>query len=123
MESNGRTSFIVICGVFILVVFAYVATLNLLPDNLKSEAYYAKIDKDMIARIEDVSIKDGSLTISTSGESNYYCVKATKSTPMENSLCWSKIENNSATMSIFAGKKYYIWIKDSNNRISSPKSI
>ena len=123
MEQNSKTTFIVVCGVFVLMVFTYVATMNLLPDSVTSDAYYAKIDKDMVSSIESVEIDKGILTIKTNGEPAYYCVKTTKSTPTEKSLCWNKVENNIATMSVFEGKHYYVWIKDVNNKISSPKSI
>jgi hypothetical protein len=123
MQNNEKTSFIVICGVFVLMVFTYVATANLLPDNIKSEAYYAKIDEEMSAKIENIVLEKGILTITTSGESSKYCVKTTKTTPMVNSLCWNDVKNNKATMSVFEGKKYYVWIKDKYNQISSPREL
>ena len=123
METNNKTSFIIVCGVFILMVFTYVSTVNLLPDNLKSEAYYAKIEEDMTSKIEYLNYENGILTITTSSDTAKYCAKTTKTTPMKDSLCWNTIENNTASMSVFVGKKYYVWLKDENGKISSPREI
>ena len=38
--------------------------------------------------------------------------------PSIDSLCWNKIENNKVESNYFTYKKYYLWIKDSDNRIS-----
>lgn len=123
MKNNNSTSFIVFAGVIVLCVFTVVAAINLLPRNNESNSYYAKVGDEMSAKIEALDIKNNKLNITTSGDATEYCVKSTKSTPDSNNICWKKIENNTASISIYQYKKYYIWIKDTNNKISSPMSI
>ena len=123
LKNNKSTTFIIIAGVLVLSVFTVIAVYNIFPKNHESNSYYVKVGEEMSAKIEDFEIKDERLIITTSGDAKEYCVKSTKSTPTENSLCWKKIEDNTATISIYAYKKYYIWIKDTANSISSPLSI
>lgn len=123
MENNNSTSFIILAGVIILCVFTLVAINSLLPRNNESNSYYVKVSDEMTAKIETLNVKKNKLFITTSGNATEYCVKSTKSTPNNNNICWKKIENNSASSSIYQYKKYYIWIKDSDNKISSPMSI
>ena len=123
MKNNNSTSFIVFAGVIVLCVFTVVAAINLLPRNNESNSYYVKVGDEMSAKIEALDIKNNKLNITTSGDATEYCVKSTKSTPDSNNICWKKIENNTASISIYQYKKYYIWIKDPNNKISSPMSI
>lgn len=123
MKNNNSTSFIVFAGVIVLCVFTVVAAINLLPRNNESNSYYVKVGDEMSAKIEALDIKNNKLNITTSGDAKEYCVKSTKSTPDSNNICWKKIENNTASISIYQYKKYYIWIKDTNNKISSPMSI
>lgn len=123
MKNNNSTSFIVFAGVIVLCVFTVVAAINLLPRNNESNSYYVKVGDEMSAKIEALDIKNNKLNITTSGDATEYCVKSTKSTPDSNNICWKKIENNTASISIYQYKKYYIWIKDKNNKISSPMSI
>ena len=123
MKNNNSTSFIVFAGVIVLCVFTVVAAINLLPRNNESNSYYVKVGDEMSAKIEALDIKNNKLNITTSGDATEYSVKSTKSTPDSNNICWKKIENNTASISIYQYKKYYIWIKDTNNKISSPMSI
>lgn len=123
MKNNNSTSFIVFAGVIVLCVFTVVAAINLLPRNNESNSYYVKVGDEMSAKIEALDIKNNKLNITTSGDATEYCVKSTKSTPDSNNICWKKIENNTASISIYQYKKYYICIKDTNNKISSPMSI
>lgn len=123
MKNNNSTSFIVFAGVIVLCVFTVVAAINLLPRNNESNSYYVKVGDEMSAKIEALDIKNNKLNITTSGDATEYCVKSTKSTSDSNNICWKKIENNTASISIYQYKKYYIWIKDTNNKISSPMSI
>lgn len=123
MKSNKQTTFIIIAGVLILIVFTSVATYNLIPKNKESDSYYVKVNDNMDAKIEGMEINNNVLSIKTSGDALKYCVKSTVSTPQENSLCWKNIENNEASISIYHNKKYYVWIMDSKNEISSPLSI
>lgn len=123
MKNNNSTSFIVFAGVIVLCVFTVVATINLLPRNNESNSYYVKVGDEMSAKIEALDIENNKLIITTSGDATEYCVKSTKSTPDNNNICWKKIANNTASISIYQYKKYYIWIKDTNNKVSSPMSI
>lgn len=123
MKSNNSTSFIVFIGILVLCVFTVVAVLNLLPINNQSNSYYAKVGDEMSAKVEALELEDNKLNITTSGDALEYCVKSTKSTPDSNSICWKKIENNAASISVYHNKKYYVWIKDTNENISSPMSI
>jgi len=122
MKSNNATSFIVVAGVIVLVVFIGVLALNLLP-NYESNSYYVKVDEEMSAKIESINIDKGKLIITTSGDPIEYCVKSTRTTPAENALCWNKVENNTASISVFEHKKYYIWIKDEAGNISNYLSV
>ena len=70
-----------------------------------------------------LEIKNGKMTVITSGDAIEYCVKSTKSTPTDNALCWKKIENNKATISVYDYEKYYVWIKDTEGKVSSPMSV
>ena len=70
-----------------------------------------------------IDIDNNKLNITTSGDAVEYCVKSTRTTPESNNICWKKIENNTASISIYKYKKYYVWIKDTSGNISSPMSI
>ncbi len=122
MENNNKTNFIVVAGIIILVVFGVVVGVNLLP-NYESNSYYVKVEDEMSAKIDSLNIENHKLIITTSGDTEFYCVKSTRSTPDSNNICWKRIDNNKATISIYKYKKYYIWIKDSNGNISIPMSI
>lgn len=123
MKKNNSTSFILLVGFFILCVFVGVIAYNLNPNIKKSNSYYVKVGDDMSAKIEAFDISNGILNITTSSDVLEFCVKSTKTTPESNNLCWKKIENNTASLSIYKGKKYYVWTKDINGNISSPMSI
>ena len=121
-KNNNMTSFIIVTGLIILLVFTAVLGINILP-NYESNSYYVKVGDEMSAKIEALDIKKNKLNITTSGDAIYYCVKSTRSTPESNNICWKKIENNTASISVYKYKKYYVWVKDTNNNISSPMSI
>ena len=121
-KSNKQTTFIVVAGVLIIIVFTGILAINLLP-NYESDSYYVKIEDEMSAKVEALDIKDNKLNITTSGDTVEYCVKSTRTTPDKNSICWQKITNNTASISIYKDKKYYIWIKDTTGKISIPMSI
>lgn len=118
MKKNNTTSFIIIGGIIILIIFAIVIAINLLPSH-ESNSYYVKVGDEMSAKIESVNIDNGKLLITTSGDPIEYCVKSTRTKPASNSICWNKVTNNNASISIFQGKKYYVWIKDNTNNISN----
>lgn len=114
---NNNSTFIVLGGILILSVFSFVVAKNLLPDNNDNQ-YYAKPNENMTAKIDKIEKEDNKIIITTIGNPVAYCLKTTKSIPQENSLCWNKIENNKVEVSYFEYKKYYVWIKDKDNRIS-----
>lgn len=118
MKNNSKTTFIIVAGVMVLAVFTAVLSINLLP-NYESNSYFVKIGDKMSAKIESVNIENGKLIITTSGDPIEYCVKSTRTAPTSNALCWNKVENNSAIISVFQSKKYYVWIKDSAGNISN----
>lgn len=121
MKSNLKTSIIIVIAIFILTVFTSVISINLLPNN-ESESYYGKGDNKTNARIENLNIENNILTIKTIN-SIEFCVKTTRTTPTKDALCWNKIENNQATISVLNNKKYYIWVKDENENISNYLTI
>lgn len=123
MKNNNKTTFIIVSGILVLVVFTFVATINILPKITSSDSYFVKVEDDMSAKVEALEIKNGKMTVITSGDVIEYCVKSTKSTPTDNALCWKKIENNKATISVYDYEKYYIWIKNIEGKVSSPMSV
>ncbi len=123
MKNNNKTTFIIVSGILVLVVFTFVATINILPKITSSDSYFVKVEDDMSAKVEALEIKNGKMTVITSGDAIEYCVKSTKSTPTDNALCWKKIENNKATISVYDYEKYYIWIKNIEGKVSSPMSV
>ncbi len=86
MKKNNVTSFIIVAGILVVVVFAGVLTINLLP-NYESNSYYVKVGDEMSAKIEALDIKGNKLNITTSGEAYEYCVKSTRTTPDSNNIC------------------------------------
>lgn len=118
MKKNRSTSFIIVAGIFVLIVFAVILGINLLP-NYESNSYFVKVGDEMSAKIESVNIVDDNLIITTSGDPIEYCVKSTRTAPTDNALCWNKVENNAASISVFNHKKYYVWIKDESGNISN----
>ena len=123
MKNNNKTTFIIVSGILVLVVFTFVATINILPKITSSDSYFVKVEDDMSAKVEALEIKNGKMTVITSGDAIEYCVKSTKSNPTDNALCWKKIENNKATISVYDYEKYYIWIKNIEGKVSSPMSV
>ena len=121
-KNNNMTSFIIVTGIMVLLIFTAVLGINLLP-NYESNSYYVKVNDEMSAKIEALDVKSNKLTITTSGDTIEYCVKSTRSTPETQNICWKKIDNNTASISIYKYKKYYVWIKDTSGNISSPMSI
>ena len=101
MKNNNFTSFIVFFGVIVLCIFSVVVVINLLPRNNESNSYYVKVGDEMSAKVEALDIKDNRLVITTSGDALEYCVKSTKTTPDVNNICWRKIEDNTASISIY----------------------
>jgi len=118
MKSNKKTAFIIVTGIIVLGFFSIVLAINLIP-NYESNSYFVKVGDEMSAKIESVNIEDGKLIITTSGDPIEYCVKSTRTAPTANALCWNAINNNTASISIFAHKKYYVWIKDEEGNISN----
>ena len=123
MKANNKTTtFILLTGLLILGVFTTVLAFNLLPNN-ESNSYYGKYGKQIEAKIETLTVNDGVLEITTSGYAKEYCVKSTKSVPEDTNICWKEIIENKASISIYRDTKYYVWIKDTNDIISEPKTV
>lgn len=116
MKSNSST-FIIVSGVTVLSVFSFIIAKNILPNN-DNDKFYAKSNEEMTAKIDKVERANDKLIITTIDSPIEYCLKSTKSIPENNSLCWNKIEDNKIEVSYFKYKKYYIWIKDNEGRIS-----
>lgn len=123
MKKNNSMTFIIVGGIVILTVFVTVLVMNLLPDNNESNSYYVKVNDEMSAKIESLNLDNNKLIIETSGDAEMYCVKSTRSKPENSALCWNKIINNRAEISVYSYRKYYVWIKDTNGNISNPMSI
>ena len=117
-RNNNITTFIIIAGTLIVGIFTGILAINL-RNNYESNSYYLKVEDEMSAKIDGLYVEDNKLKIVTSGDAVEYCVKSTKSTPEISNICWKKIKNNNASISIYKYKKYYVWIKDSNNNISN----
>ena len=122
MKKNNLTTFIVITGFIILVLFIYIAVVNL-NGNEESIFYSSKTESNMEAKPEYVDIVNNQLIIKTTGGKAYYCIKTTKSEPSVNSLCFNELENNFASVYVLPYKTYYVWIKDSNNVLSEPIKV
>lgn len=116
MKSNSST-FIITTGVFVLAVFSFIVAKNILPNN-DNDKYYSKPTEEMTARIDKIEKNNDKIVITTIGAPIAYCMKTTKSIPDNNALCWNKIENNRVEVPYFKYKKYYVWIKDDEGRIS-----
>ncbi len=121
MNNTKTTSYILILGIIILGTFTYVITLNIFENNSSTNPLFSKTDEEVDAQIESTEVIDNKLVITTTGDAKELCIKTTKSKPQENALCWIKVENNIVTTSTYSYKTYYIWIKDSNNKISDYK--
>ena len=119
---NNNSTFIVLGGILVLSVFSFIVAKNILPDSDNNQ-YYAKPNENMIAKIESITKENNKLIITTAWDSTEYCLKTTKSVPSIDSLCWNKIENNKVESNYFTYKKYYLWIKDRDNRISGRTTI
>ncbi len=123
MKENKGLTFMISAGVFVLIIFTAVIVYNLMPQNNESNSYYVKVEDEMSAKVEALEIQNSKLNITTSGDAIKYCVKSTKSIPDEKSICWKEITDNTATISIYEYKKYYVWIMDANGKVSSSMSI
>lgn len=116
MKKNNNT-FIALSGITILCIFSIITAKNILPDS-DNNHYYAKPNENMTAKVEEITKENSKLVIKVSGSPTEYCLKTTKSTPSNNSFCWNKIEEEKIEVSYFEYKKYYLWIKDKEDRIS-----
>lgn len=123
MKNNKATAFITAGGLIILGVFSIVCTMNLIPQGIMSDSYYAKLEEDMTSKIESITIDTGTLVVVTSGNADSVCVKATKSVPTNNSVCWKKVSDDKIQISVFEEKVYYVWLKDSEGNVSASREI
>ena len=121
MKKNKNNVFIIITGIFIILVFSVVLKNNI-NTKYESDSYYASDENNINAKISAYSIQNGKLFITTK-DSSQICIKTTKSIPDENHICWKNIENNRYSQSVYKNKKYYLWTKDEFGNLSSVKSI
>ena len=118
MKDTKTTSYILILGMIVLGIFTYVAVSNIFGDNISSNQFFSKTNKEVDAYIDNTQIIDDKLLITTGGDARELCIKTTKTKPSVNALCWTSVENNTVSLSVYNYKTYYIWLKDSNNKIS-----
>jgi len=123
MKKDNSIIIFALFGTLILSVFSATVYKNLYPKSSpqteNSGVHKIKVLDEETAYIENIEISENKITIKTLGPAEEFCIKTTKSTPSLNNLCWKKIEDNTGSISIYQNKKYYIWIKDSNNKIIS----
>ena len=122
MKKNKQSSYIIFFGIIILAIFITTIYINLKHNN-ESDYYYGKTTVESDATIESIEIQNNTIYIVASGNVKEYCLKTTINTPTLNNLCWKEMENNSVTVNVYKNKRYYIWIKDTNDRIIGYKSI
>lgn len=113
MKSRIRDYYI-IAGVFILGVFI-AGSFKLFYDK-KNDGYYATAVRDVDKMISDIKLEDNVLTFNS--RASYYCLKSTKSSPKETSICFKKIEDNHVEEKVIVSKHYYLWIMDDKGNIS-----
>ena len=109
MKNNNKI--IIVLGIIILGIFAYVGLYNLQYAS-REESYYST---DIIKSVDYINNK---LYITTNDDIISICVKQTKSTPSSDSLCWIDTINNQSSLAIYENKTYHIWAKDNQNTIS-----
>ena len=103
--------YIVIASSIVLGVFIAVIFMNLHLANNEGTYYSSSI-------VEAINYESGKLSVTVKNENSAVCIKQTKTTPSNNSLCWTNTINRSVKMSIYEYKTYYVWIKDSNGVIT-----
>ena len=114
---NNKT-YVIVLGGLVLVIFAYVSFVNILPNN-SSNSYLSSDEVGINASIDNIRYEQGRLIVNTLGNAKKGCIKSTRSKPESNSRCWIEVNNNSFSTSIFRYKKYYIWIMDSDGAVSN----
>ena len=123
-----------IIGTLIVVVFFFVLILNILPDTGNS-SNNSVISDDINtstnintnetngAKIISLSMENDKLKIVLDDGVSEYCIKTTKTKPTMNSICFKRVDTNIVYTSIYKYKKYYIWTKDYNGKISNYTSV
>ena len=128
-KNDTMKPFIIVSGIMILIIFTVILGINVATKleedsnegtGLETSAKYVTFES---AKVEKMDVKDNKLYITTSGDAKKFCAKSTKSTPEDNNICWKDIDDNESSISVYKNKKYYVWIKDSDNNISNPVSI
>ena len=123
MKNNLFIAVIIIFGIIILTIFSAVCFVSLSSKGNESNSYYQKTVMSCNAKIENLYIENGNLIVITSDNSKSVCIKTTKSNPNTDSICWKDVTNNKTSMTIYDGKKYYVWVKDNLNNICNYSSI
>ena len=118
MDNTKTTSYMIILGILIVGVFTYTIVLNIYTDKTSSNLFFSKTEQEANATIESIKTINDKIIINTAGDAKEICIKTTKTNPKLNSICWTKVENNTLETTVYSYKTYYIWIKDSSNHIS-----
>lgn len=122
MKKDKMSVFIIVSGLFIVLVF-FIVLKNNINTKYESDSFYAKDVNTTNAKILSCSVKNGRLLVTTTNEAYQICIKTTKSVPLENHICWKDLENTSFSQSVYNNKQYYIWVKDKLGNTSKVKSI
>ena len=117
MKSAKFTSYILVLGAIIFGILSYVAVYNILDKSKFSNPFFSKTKMEIDASVVHMEELDDKLAITTSGNASQVCIKTTKTSPTVHSLCWVSVKNNEVIVPIYLGKTYYIWLKDSHDRI------
>ena len=124
-----------IIGTLIVVVFFFVLALNIMPSNgsnknLSTNSVISNNISSSIntnetngAKIISLSMENDKLKIVLDDGVSEYCIKTTKTKPTMNSICFKRVDTNIVYTSIYKYKKYYIWTKDYNGKISNYTSV
>jgi sortase (surface protein transpeptidase) len=119
MKQNNKKSIIIFLAIVILGVLVFISTQNILFTKNGENTYYAKTEKEVDKKIYNIRKSGNKLEFEVKEDVNKYCLKTTKSNPSSASLCWQFINNSKQKITIIEGKKYYLWIQDTQGNISN----
>lgn len=104
--------YIVLVIVVILFFGIAVYVINDNYNNMKANSIQLANDD-----LKNISYENGKIRIDVSNNIKEYCIKTTKSKPSKNNICFNRI-NNTAYVSVYENKKYYLWLIDNNGILS-----
>lgn len=114
MKDLNKKTTIFVLGILIIIVFTFISVSSLLNFQKESNNYYIKLNDKIEEKLEKIEVVDNQLFINTNDDKIIYCIKTTKSTPTNNSLCWNSVKNNEAVINLYSFKQYYLWLKYEN---------